>query len=150
MPIITPFLRWTAHFPEGDVIVWRGKPVASVKVERAVRAGLKKGDDEVINVNPYSVRHSLARYMRQHGVETDEISVWLGHRAPPNNSETTLIYSPYGPEYLPNAKAAAEKFFEEIASYATTPLLEPPPKVVDYFARLRWNEKKKSGGSNVD
>ena len=151
LPIISPFLRWTDLFPNGHVILWRGKPLVSAKsgVRRAVRAGLKKRDDEVINVNPYSVRHSIGRYMRQHGVETEEISIWLGHRAPPNNSETTLIYSPYGPDYLLNAKAVAGKFFEEIASHAATPLLEPPPKVVDYFDRLRWNEKKKPRGSNV-
>ncbi len=152
LPIIEPFRRWANLFPKDHVIQWRGERLVSAKsgVRRAVdRAGLGKRDGQDISVNPYSVRHSVGRFMRRHGVETEEISLWLGHRAPPSNCETTLIYSPYGPNYLSNAKAAVEKFFEEIASHAATPLLEPPQNVVDYFARLRSDTHKRKDNPNA-
>lgn len=141
LPIIPAFQAWAELFPQGHVIQWRGQPLASAKtgVRRAVQdAGLPK------TVNPYSARHSLGRFLRSHGVSTEEIAVWLGHIAPPDNPATTLLYSPYGPSYLENAAAATEKFFREIASYASTPLLEPPPSVVAYFKRLRWEEEMAS------
>lgn len=146
LPIVAPLQAWTAFFPAGHVIQWRGARLRSAKsgIRRAViNAGLPR------TVNPYSVRHSLGRYMRLNRVETEEIAIWMGHMAPPDNPETTLVYSPYDPSYLQNAKAATEAFFREIASHARTPLLEPPPSVAAYFKRLRWQEENGSRGCDA-
>jgi len=62
-----------AGAPFGPLVTFRGQPVRKInKAWRALRqaAGL---DD---TVNPYSIRHTVARWMRQSGVPAWE--VWIG------------------------------------------------------------------------
>jgi integrase len=61
-------------------------------------------------VNPYSIRHSVARWLRASGVPKWEIEGQLGHRA----LSTTDIYAPHAPEYLAQACAAIEKLMQEV------------------------------------
>lgn len=139
LPIIQPLQPWLELIPDGRLIMWRDKPVTSIKtgVRRAIaRAGLPN------DINSYSVRHSLGRFMRREGVDLIQIGVWLGHVRPPQNVKTTLIYSPYEPEYMLDARQAVEKFIGEIAAKAKSPLLTPPDSVKIYLQRLIAVEKR--------
>lgn len=143
LPILAPLQLWLELIPDGRLIMWRDKPVISVKtgIRRAIaRAGLPK------DINSYSVRHSLGRFMNREGVDDKQISVWLGHIRPPQNNKITLIYSPYAPEYMLGARQAAEKFIGEIAAQAKTPLLTPPNSVQAYLQRLIAVEKRDREG----
>src|SRR6202012_5170771 len=62
-------------------------------------AGLGKG------CNPYSIRHTVARWLRAAGVPKWEIENQMGH----NMLSTTDIYAPHEPEYLAHACAAIER-----------------------------------------
>ncbi|KQK30446.1 tyrosine-type recombinase/integrase [Bosea thiooxidans] len=130
LPAHAHLLPWMDELPPGPTIAYRGQPLKSVKKGRAGavrRAGLD------LRANSYSVRHSLARYMTRQGVDREQIGVWLGHVAPSESPETTLIYSPYAPDFLIDAKRATEDFVAEIAAKAKTSLLEPPLGV-----RMAW------------
>lgn len=134
LPIQKHLQPWIEQLPQGHAVTWRGRSVKNVKTGRAAaveRALLDPG------TNSYSVRHSLGRFMLRNGVAHEQIGVWLGHVAPPESPETTLIYSPYEPEFLIDAKRATEKFVAEIAARAKTPLLEPPPAVA-----LMWKIRR--------
>lgn len=50
------------------------------------------------SVNLYSLRHTCARYLRMHGVDTMEIAAMLGHRKV--GFDITMRYMPHSPDYL--------------------------------------------------
>lgn len=49
-------------------------------------------------VNQYSMRHTVARYLREHEVDTMEIANMLGHKR--HGFEITMRYMPHDPSYL--------------------------------------------------
>lgn len=59
-------------------------------------------------VNPYSLRHTVARWLRASGVPKWEVENQLGHSA----LSTTDIYAPHDPAYLAQACAAIEKLMQ--------------------------------------
>lgn len=95
---------------EGYVVNYRGSQVKSIKTawrRSRERAELDK------SVNPYSLRHSLARFMRSEGVPMDQVSQQLGHRVG-GISSATEVYAPYAPEYQRDALRAIEQYFSLI------------------------------------
>jgi hypothetical protein len=65
--------------------------------------------------------------MLTQGVEPREISLFFGHVKPAESIETTLVYSPFRPDYLCSAKAAVEAFVREIALHTKRhDILSPP------------------------
>lgn len=76
---------------------------------RNARAEAKLGK----KVNPYSIRHSVARWLRASGVVKWNIEGQLGHRA----LSTTDIYAPHSPDYLADACAAIEKLMQEVFAH---------------------------------
>ncbi|WMT76529.1 hypothetical protein [Bradyrhizobium sp. Ash2021] len=115
---------WTVGLLPGHLVQWRGQPVGEIDTafEAACRrAKLAPGG------NTYSIRHALGRYMRSKAVEDEQIALWLGHIQPPQSNETTLIYSPFSPLYLREAKLTAESFVREIARHCRRhDPLQPP------------------------
>jgi hypothetical protein len=106
------------------IVNWRGEAVGEIDTgfEAACRRAKLPGHE-----NTYSIRHAVGRYLQKQGVEQREIALWLGHIQPPDSIETTLVYSPFRPDYLFNAKAAVEQFVREIASYTKRhDILNPP------------------------
>jgi integrase len=105
--------------PDGPLITFRGRPVKKInKAWRGMReaAGL---DEEV---NPYSIRHTVARWMRQNGVPAWEVAAQLGHKS--RDYRTTELYAAFDPSYLSNAVRAIELLFDGLrASFA--PVDEP-------------------------
>lgn len=88
---------------EGDEVV---KSLRSAWRGARRRAGL---DDRV---NPYSLRHTMARWLRKEGVPAWEVSAQLGHKRP--DLSITEIYAPHDPTYLDNAVRAIDSFFAEL------------------------------------
>jgi len=70
------------------------------------RAGLDK------QVNPYSIRHTMARWLRKEGVSAWEVSAQLGHKR--SDLSITEIYAPYDPTYLNEAVTAIDRMFCEL------------------------------------
>lgn len=104
VPIPRPLLillrkvRKTAANP--FVITWRGRPVESCRTgfrTVAARAGLA-------GVTPHVLRHTAGTWMAQRGVDTWQISGFLGH----TEARTTALYKHHSPEYLDQARAAME------------------------------------------
>lgn len=69
------------------------------------RAGLD------VDVNGYSIRHTIARHLRSQSVPPWEVAAQLGHKMP--GMSTTEIYAPYDPSYLKNAVAAIDDFYKQ-------------------------------------
>lgn len=63
-------------------------------------------------VNPYSLRHTMARRLRMEGVSAWEVSAQLGHKR--SDLSITEIYAPYDPTYLKDAARAIDSFFAEL------------------------------------
>jgi site-specific recombinase XerD len=107
------------------------RKIRKTSVNRAVRESkiAKKA-------NTYSIRHSLARYMRKKGVDLEEIAIYLGHGNHDPETETTLIYCPWEPDYLINCREAAEAFVREINAYTRKwDLLRPYCVKQDYVEK---------------
>lgn len=64
------------------------------------------------NVNPYSLRHTIGRYLRMKSVPPWEVAAQLGHKRA--DVATTEIYAPFDPAYLDKAVAAIDELLKEI------------------------------------
>ena len=97
LPIPATLRPWLEDLPDGPLITYRGAAIAEADtgfnsaVDRS-KIGKK--------ANTYSIRHSLSRYMRKQRVDLEEIGIYLGHGNHDPETETTLIYCPWEPEYL--------------------------------------------------
>ena len=111
LPIPVTLRPWLEDLPDGPLITYRGAAIAEADtgfnsaVDRS-KIGKK--------ANTYSIRHSLSRYMRKKRVDLEEIGIYLGHGNHNPETETTLIYCPWEPDYLINCREAAESFVREI------------------------------------
>ena len=92
--------RWCAFLSplsgevfEGWLVQYRGRHVESVKT--AWRAAVRRSGLDA-SCRPYSLRHTVARWMRMHGVSADEVAQQLGHR----KLGITGVYTEYDPQYL--------------------------------------------------
>jgi len=93
------------NFPRsGPVIAYNGKDVKSVRT--AWRCTRKKvGLDR--SVNPYSLRHTAARWMRKEGVPAWDVSAQLGHKS--REYSMTEQYAPYSPDHMEKSVAALDR-----------------------------------------
>lgn len=92
------------------VITYEGKPIREIKTawrKMRTKAGM---DDKTL---PYSIRHTMARWMREQGVPAYEVSETLGHRT--RDYRVTSIYTGYSADYQKNAVKAIDLFFYQIA-----------------------------------
>lgn len=104
VPLPTFLLSEMRKAKTGHFITYHGHPILSAKKAfRRMRAdaGLDK------RVNPYSIRHTMARELRRRRVPAEQISLMLGHR-PMGVKRTDLIYAPYEPGFCREAKRAIE------------------------------------------
>jgi integrase len=122
LPLTDTLRPWTENLPPGHIVQWRGEPVGEIDTgfAAACRAANLPGRE-----NTYSIRHAIGRFMQAERVPAEEIAVWFGHIQPPTSIETTLIYSPYSPDFLVHAKRAAEKFVRLVDSFCQRDLLRP-------------------------
>ena len=83
--------------PQGPLVAWRGKEIASFKTAfRAIRARAGLGQDVVAK----TIRHTMATELRAAGVPEAEIQGFLGHKAFGGRTE---VYAKYRPDYLGEA-----------------------------------------------
>jgi len=124
LPIPATLLPWTVNLPPGHIIQWHGARIG--EIDTAFDSACRRGK-LAPGANTYSLRHALGRYMREKKVPDDQIALFMGHIQPPESVTTTIIYSPYSPDYLCDAKAAAEDFVREIARLCRKhDVLQPP------------------------
>jgi len=94
----------------GHIIEFRGAPVQSIRSAwRTLRSSLDLDDA----VQPYGLRHTMARWLRKSSVPAWEVAAQLGHKTP--DVSTTEIYAPFDPVYLKQSTAAIDAFLTEVA-----------------------------------
>ena len=81
----------------------------STKINKAWR-GMREAAGLDRDVNPYSIRHTVARWMRQNGVPAWEVAAQLGHKS--RDYRTTELYAAFDPSYLSNAVRAINSLFD--------------------------------------
>ena len=120
-PIVPMTDAVTPHLQvESDYIVTytkKKRPIGSIK--RAFRATKKRAGLDEPWVRPYSVRHTMARLLRQFGVPDWEVQGMLGHK----KLDTTEIYAPYVPDYLGQARRTIDAIVQELNDMVTLDLL---------------------------
>ena len=96
--------------PTAPLVAYNGQPVKSIKTnwrKLVVKAELKG------NVQTYSFRHTMARWLRMQSVPAWEVSAQLGHKS--QEYSTTEIYAPFDPAYLSTATLAIDSFLGQVA-----------------------------------
>ena len=102
-PSIIPFIV------PGYQVAFRGQPPAEIKTSWRKQRAKCKLDDKV---NPYSLRHTIARYLRASGVPAWQVSSQLGHKK--KDLSTTEIYAPHDPSYLSASVDAIDQFLKDL------------------------------------
>ena len=107
--------------PDGALITFHGKPVGKISTcmriarNRSGLAPVKRGKNGV-RINSYSIRHTVARYLRMEGVDTAEIAALVGHKRFGFNM--TLRYMPHAPDYLKKSSEVLEKLLRAVIEEA--------------------------------
>jgi integrase len=112
-------------------VSYGGSPTKSIKT---AWARLRETAGLDARVNPYSIRHGMARELRKRKVPGDQISLFLGH-LPKGSDATTSIYAPYDPDYCSEAVAAIEAVMAEVRTHLTVADLDRPIRDVAALAR---------------
>lgn len=109
-PILKARCQTGGLYPKsGPVIAFNGQEVKSVRT--AWRETRKKvGLDSA--VNPYSLRHTAARWMRKEGVPAWDVSAQLGHKS--REFSMTERYAPYSPDHMEKSVAALDRLLAAI------------------------------------
>ena len=110
-PSLKPWLHEFRKASSAETIVqFRGAPVSSIRTTwRTLRKSLKLDD----SVQPYGLRHTMARWLRKSSVPAWEVAAQLGHKTP--DVSTTEIYAPFDPSYLFKSTAAIDDFLTRVA-----------------------------------
>jgi integrase len=104
VPVCDFLFPWLEQAPEGPLVAWKGKPIASFKTAwRAIRRRSGLGPDVVAK----TIRHTMATELRAAGVPEADIQGMLGHRAYGGKTE---VYAKYRPEYLKDATQAIDRY----------------------------------------
>jgi len=93
-----------------NVVCYRGMSAASI---RSCWRSTRKRANLSGNVQTYSFRHTIARWLRSQSVPAWEVAAQLGHKAP--EYSTTEIYAPFDPAYLKSSCEAIDSFLEGVA-----------------------------------
>ncbi len=104
--------RILASGTEG-LILYDGSAVESVKSSWATT---RTASGLMGNVQTYSFRHTVARWLRKQSVPAWDVAAQLGHKAP--DYSTTDIYAPFDPAYLTKTTAAIDLFVPSRAPIA--------------------------------
>lgn len=132
LPIFDTLRPWLENLPDGHLILYRGKPIAEADTSFMATVRRAKIDKKA---NTYSARHSLGRRFRAAEIDTEETGVFLGNGKITEESEVTLVYSPWAPEYLINCRRAVEAFVREINTHTKKWDLTRP-----YATKPDWKE----------
>lgn len=89
----------------GHVIEHRGEPVLNVK--KSFKGACKRA--ELIDVTPYTLRHTGATLLAASGVPMRQIAGMLGH----TTQKTTELYAKHSPDFLAEASEMLDGLFPE-------------------------------------
>jgi len=92
-------------------------PVPTTTKEKRARALLCTAS--ALDIQAYSIRHTMARALRRAKVPKEEISVFLGHRVE-GSSDITEIYAPYDPDYCRGVAEILDKLVRMILAAAAS------------------------------
>ena len=95
-------------------ILWRGKPVLSIKKTFALAV---KAAGLPTDIVPYSLRHTMAMEIRRRGVDKWEVKGFLGH----GGNDVTDTYAEFSPDYLSAGRAAIDAYLLEVGSEFLAP-----------------------------
>lgn len=102
-----------ADFYHQDNLVHQGKVKIKESrqtdsIRRAWNGAKRRGklDKQVV---PYAIRHTMAKWLRQSGVQPWHTSSQMGHKR--RGNEITEIYAPNDPAYLGDALRAIEEYY---------------------------------------
>jgi integrase len=116
IPVAACLRPWLENAPEGPLVAWRGKKIASFKTAwRKLRERAKLPADVV----PKTIRHTMATELRAANVPEAEIQGFLGHRAFGGKTE---VYAKYRPDYLGEATAAIDAYVARVRASCVLPL----------------------------
>jgi integrase len=95
----------------GPVILYEGRNVAAIRTSwRKTR----KSADLDSQVQPYSLRHTVARWLRANSVPVWEVAAQLGHSI--QTHTITERYAPYDPAYLKASTDAIDRLLADLRS----------------------------------
>ena len=86
-----------------------------------IREARERGD-ELLEITPYVIRHTVASEMRKRGVPVWEVAGFLGHSS---GYRTTERYAKFGPDHLGAAAQAVDAYFADLG--VACPLLPDHP-----------------------
>ena len=92
------------------IVSFHGLPVKSTKTAWGKLRSQAKLDTRVL---PYSIRRTMARFLRMQGVPAWEVAEQLGHRA--TGYRITELYTAHSPDYLEQSVVAIDAFFDQLA-----------------------------------
>lgn len=103
-------LRKLAEQPKCEYVVsYKSAPIVSTKKAwRLLRTAAELDD----RVQPYSLRHTMARWLRAQSVPAWEVAAQLGHKQ--KSVSTTEIYAPFDPAYLSNSVVAIDDLLSQV------------------------------------
>lgn len=108
VPVCDWLLPWLERAPEGPLVQWRGRHIASFKTAwRSLRE--RAGLPEVFV--PKIIRHTMSIALRAAAVPADEIQGVLGHKAYDGKTD---VYARYRPDYLGKAAAAIDAYMAKL------------------------------------
>ena len=140
-PSLLPWLRGD-RAPNVRYVSYGGAPIDSIT--HAWRL-LREGADLDDKVQPYSIRHGMAREMRKRKVPSEQISLFLGH-LPKGSDATTSIYAPYEPDYCADAVAAIESVMAEVRSHLRRANIDQPELDVAKLAKTVGTKNRRGIG----
>lgn len=141
------FLRLELEaLPDGPLFIYRGKKVRSLRTRfRQARkaAGLRP------DINAYSWRHGVAKFLRASGVDRWSVEGVLGHRA-----GTTDRYATVDPTYLKEVKAAIEAYHARTMAHLDALKSRPVPAMQRFTPkasqqRIRGRAKSLENGERA-
>lgn len=136
VPISATLGPWLNNIPPGPIITYMGTPISSVRTAwRKMRDRLNLDPE----IQPYTIRHTMATEMRRRGVPVWEVAGFLGHKT--GSYGTTEIYAKYAPDYLSKAVEAIDAYFNDLQKITKRKLILDPE-------RLRANCVSLAVGSN--
>ena len=117
MPPILAEFYGEAHFngSKGPIVAYDSQHVKSVRTawrKARAKAGLDK------DVQPYSLRHTVARWLRKDGVPVWEVAAQLGHSTA--RHEMTERYAAFSPDYLEKSATSLDKLLNEVRDNCVT------------------------------